>query len=61
MLLAIFQDGSMIELTEEQGQRALYALTSLAVTPLAHHLNVLRVEDGAGQILWHNPQGPSGL
>ncbi|WJS87270.1 hypothetical protein [Paracoccus sp. TOH] len=60
MMLAIFQDGSRIELTAEQGQRALYALTSLAVTPLAHHLNIQRIEGGDGQILWQSPKGSSG-
>ena len=49
---AILKDGRAITLNAEQGQRVLYALTTLANTPIGDHLNVSRVEGDAGEDLW---------
>ncbi len=49
---AILTDGGEVFLTVQQSQRALYALTSLAQTPLALHLKVMAVYDAKGVCLW---------
>jgi hypothetical protein len=49
---AIFKDGSEQLLSPNDARRALYALTSLAMTPIGPHLNLQRIEDDAGIELW---------
>lgn len=48
------KSGAAITLAEEAGQRVVYALASLAVSPVGAHLNVERVTDDTGRILWQN-------
>jgi hypothetical protein len=52
---ATFGNGLSIALTEQQATRALYALTSLAQTPLIDHLKVHSVFDANGECLWSKP------
>ncbi len=49
---AILSEGGEVFMTVQQSQRALYALTSLAQTPLAPHLKVMEVYDAKGVCLW---------
>ncbi len=46
--------GAAITLAEKAGQRVVYALASLAVSLVGAHLNVDRVTDDTGRILWRN-------
>lgn len=52
MMRAIMKDGRMVELIEDHGQRVLYALASIAATPLVDHINVVRLEDEVGEVHW---------
>lgn len=52
MMRVILTDGQAVDLNEDHGQRVLYALTSIAATPLAGHINIARLEDGEGDVHW---------
>lgn len=49
---AILTTGKVIPMTAEQGRRVLYAVTTLAVSPVGPHLNVERIEDESGREVW---------
>jgi hypothetical protein len=51
MTTAILKNGQGVPLTHEQGRRVLYALTTLAVTPLGAQINIRRLADD-GTELW---------
>ncbi len=46
------KDGQPVMLPDEAIQRVVYALTSLAVTPVIEHVHVTAVYDAAGNHLW---------
>lgn len=46
------KDGTLLELPEQVIHRVVYALTSLAVTPVIDHVMVEAVFDGKGKSLW---------
>ncbi len=52
MAIAILKNGQEVPLTHEQGRRVLYALTTLALTPLGAHINIRRLLDDDGTELW---------
>lgn len=52
MMRVILSDGTAVDLDEDQGQRVLYALTSIAATALGGHINITRLEDGEGVVHW---------
>ena len=49
---AILKTGKIIPMSEAQGQRVLYAVTTLAASPVGQELNVARIEDKNGVELW---------
>ncbi len=46
------KDGTPIILPDETIQRIVYALTSLAITPVIEHVHITAVYDAAGNHLW---------
>jgi len=46
------RDGNPIMLPDETIQRIVYALTSLAITPVIEHVHITAVYDAAGNHLW---------
>lgn len=46
------KDANPIYLPDDAIQRVVYALTSLAITPVIDHINVTAVYDAAGNHLW---------
>lgn len=46
------KEGPPIILPDETIQRIVYALTTLAVTPVAEHVHITAVYDAAGNHLW---------
>ena len=46
------KDGNPVMLPDETIQRIVYALTTLAITPLIEHVHVTAVYDAAGNHLW---------
>ena len=60
-MTAELRDGRSIALSAGEGQRVLYALTSLAVTALGPHLNMARIVAADGDTLWAlNDDQPAG-
>lgn len=49
---AILKTGKEIKMSADQGQRVLYAVTTLAASPVGQHLNVERIEDANGVEVW---------
>ena len=49
---AVLKTGKVIQMTADQGQRVLYAITTLAASPVGQHLNVERIEDANGVEVW---------
>lgn len=49
-------DGNQIELAAGEGQRVLYALVTLAQTPVAPHITVAAIRTPDGVELWREPQ-----
>ena len=49
---AVLEDGARVPLSPDELHRVLYALTSLAVTPLRQHLRVVAIHNNAGDELW---------
>ncbi len=49
---AILKTGKVIPMSPDQGRRVLYAVTTLAVSPIGPELNIERIEDGSGQEVW---------
>lgn len=49
---AVLIGGGEVFMSAQQAQRALYALTSLAQTPLGAHLSIMAVYDAKGVCLW---------
>lgn len=49
---AILKTGKEIPMSADQGQRVLYAITTLAASPVGQHLNVERIEDANGIEVW---------
>ncbi|RCW78469.1 hypothetical protein [Paracoccus lutimaris] len=54
-LIAETSDGAQIELAAGEGQRVLYALTTLAQTPVGPHLAIRVLRTVAGEVLWRSP------
>lgn len=52
MMRVILKNGQAVELNEDHGQRVLYALASIAATPLGGHINIARLEDHGGEVHW---------
>lgn len=46
------KDGNPIILPDATIQRIVYALTSLAITPVIEHVHITAVYDAAGNHLW---------
>ena len=46
------KDANSIYLPDDAIQRVVYALTTLAITPVIDHINVTAVFDAAGNPLW---------
>lgn len=46
--------GAHIELAPGEGQRVLYALTTLAQTPVAAHVTIRSLRTPAGEELWRS-------
>lgn len=55
-MVAELVDGSAVDLAPGEGQRALYALASLAVTALAGQVPVRAVRSADGTVLWTRPK-----
>lgn len=51
-LNAVLDNGDIVPLSQEEGQKILYAMTSIAATPLGARINVLRLEDEQGMVHW---------
>lgn len=51
-LIAETFDGGQIELRPGVGQRVLYALTTLAQTPIAAHVRIKALRTAQGEELW---------
>lgn len=49
-------DGNQIELAAGEGQRVLYALVTLAQTPVAPHITVAAIRTPEGVELWCGTQ-----
>lgn len=52
MMRVILKNGQSVDLDDSQGQRMLYAMTTISTTPISEHHNIERLEDGAGVIHW---------
>lgn len=52
MMKVLDRNGRVFELDRERGQRVLYALTTLAQTPVIACVLIERVEDDDGTLLW---------
>ena len=46
------KDGNPVMLPDETIQRIVYALTTLAITPVIEHVHITAVYDAAGNHLW---------
>ena len=52
MIRVLLKDGSEVALSEDEGRRVLYALATLAQTPVGPEINVCRVVGADGTELW---------